>query len=119
MEEGISPAGHLPVLWIASKACPEHVSAMRLAAGLFLEQKEVWAKYHQDMLADAYSGLTWKRDEKSDRCHRGEWRADWAKVAFGGDEGEKEKYKTSVLARLKQFEGVLSKVMEGDSVPDL
>ena len=63
MEEGISPAGHLPVLWIASKACPEHVSSMRLAAGLFLEQKEEpWAKYHQDMLADAYSGLRKRLD---------------------------------------------------------
>lgn len=51
------------MLWIASKACPEHVSSMRLAAGLFLEQKEEpWAKYHQDMLADAYSGLRKRLD---------------------------------------------------------
>eukprot|EP00439_Symbiodinium_sp_Y106_P068571 s531_g11.t1 len=96
--EGISPAGHLPLLWVGDgPACSEHISLMRLVAGLVqlknVKDADCWSLYTQDMIADAYT----------------EWRSDWAAATFGSNDAAKETYKAGVLGRLKQFEGVITK----------
>ncbi|CAJ1359055.1 unnamed protein product [Effrenium voratum] len=95
--EGISPAGQLPLLWVGESPNSEHISLMRLVAGLAqlktAKEADCWSLYVQDMVADAYA----------------EWRGAWASATFGGDAAAKETYKATVPGRLKQFEGVLAK----------
>ncbi|CAE7624424.1 GSTP1 [Symbiodinium pilosum] len=96
--EGISPAGHLPLLWVGDgPACSEHISLMRLVANLTqlktAKDADCWSLYAQDMVADAYA----------------EWRGDWASATFGGDDAAKDTYKATIPGRLKQFEGVIAK----------
>jgi len=90
VKEGVSPSGHLPIVYLDGKAHSEHISSMRLVAGLAGLQAASSPKdaFAQDVVADAYVG----------------WRAQWVQAHFEGDAEAKVAYKDSVADRLLEFE---------------